>query len=55
MAAAATHVIPLQAGKEVSVAATKTYTTSLAAAAALAAGIADDAGRTRELAGVPTP
>ena len=53
MAAAATHVIPLQAGVEASVAATKTYTTSLAAAAALAAGIAGDADRTRELAGVP--
>jgi glucosamine--fructose-6-phosphate aminotransferase (isomerizing) len=53
MAAAATHVIALQAGAEESVAATKTYTTSLAAAAALAAGIAGDAGRTRELAGVP--
>jgi glucosamine--fructose-6-phosphate aminotransferase (isomerizing) len=53
MAAAATHVIALQAGEEQSVAATKTYTTSLAAAAALAAGIADDAERTRELAGLP--
>jgi glutamine---fructose-6-phosphate transaminase (isomerizing) len=53
MAAAATHVIALQAGEEQSVAATKTYTTSLAAAAALAAGIADDAEKTRELAGLP--
>jgi glucosamine--fructose-6-phosphate aminotransferase (isomerizing) len=53
MAAAATHVVALQAGVEASVAATKTYTTSLAAVAALAAGIADDADRTRELAGVP--
>jgi glucosamine--fructose-6-phosphate aminotransferase (isomerizing) len=53
MAAAATHVIALQAGEEQSVAATKTYTTSLAAAAALAAGIADDAERTCELAGLP--
>jgi glucosamine--fructose-6-phosphate aminotransferase (isomerizing) len=53
MAAAATHVIALQAGEEQSVAATKTYTTSLAAAAALAAGIADDAEKTRELARVP--
>jgi glutamine---fructose-6-phosphate transaminase (isomerizing) len=53
MAASATHVIALQAGEEHSVAATKTYTTSLAAAAALAAGIADDAEKTRELAGVP--
>jgi glutamine---fructose-6-phosphate transaminase (isomerizing) len=53
MAAAATHVIALQTGEEQSVAATKTYTTSLAAAAALAAGIAGDAEKTRELAGVP--
>jgi len=53
MAAAATHVIALRTGEERSVAATKTYTTSLAAAAALAAGIAGDAGKTRELTGVP--
>ena len=53
MAATATHVIGLQAGAEESVAATKTYTTSLAAVAALAAGIAGDVARTRELAGVP--
>jgi glutamine---fructose-6-phosphate transaminase (isomerizing) len=53
MAAAATHVIALRTGEERSVAATKTYTTSLAAAAALAAGIAGDAEKTRELAGVP--
>ena len=53
MAAAATHVIALQAGREDSVAATKTYTTSLAAAAALAAALAGDAARDRELAGVP--
>ncbi len=53
MAAAATHVIGLQAGEEESVAATKTYTTSLAAVAALAAGIAGDAEKTRELAGTP--
>jgi glucosamine--fructose-6-phosphate aminotransferase (isomerizing) len=53
MATAAGHVIALQAGEERSVAATKTYTTSLAAAAALAAGIAGDAERVRELAGVP--
>ena len=53
MAAAATHVVALQAGAEESVAATKTYTTSLAVAAALAAGIAGDAEKTRELAGVP--
>ena len=52
MAAAATHVIPLQTGVEASVAATKTYTTSLAAVAALAAAIAADEPRRRELAGV---
>jgi glucosamine--fructose-6-phosphate aminotransferase (isomerizing) len=52
MAAVATHVIPLQAGVEASVAATKTYTTSLAAVAALAAAIAADEPRRRELAGV---
>jgi glucosamine--fructose-6-phosphate aminotransferase (isomerizing) len=53
MAATATHVIALHAGAEESVAATKTYTTSLAVAAALAAGMAGDPGKTRELAGVP--
>src|ERR687894_1865956 len=53
MAATATHVLPLQAGREESVAATKTYTTSLAAVAALAAAVADDTDRRRELAGVP--
>jgi glutamine---fructose-6-phosphate transaminase (isomerizing) len=53
MAVAATHVIALQAGEELSVAATKTYTTSLAAAAALAAGIGGDADTRRELAEVP--
>jgi glucosamine--fructose-6-phosphate aminotransferase (isomerizing) len=53
MAATATHVIDLQAGIEASVAATKTYTTSLAAVAALAAAAAADASRRRELTGVP--
>jgi glutamine---fructose-6-phosphate transaminase (isomerizing) len=53
MAGAATHVIPLQAGVEASVAATKTYTTSLAVVAALAVGIAGDDARRAELAGVP--
>ena len=51
MGRAATHVIALQTGVEASVAATKTYTTSLAAVAALAAGIADDGARRAELAG----
>ena len=52
MAAASTHVIPLQAGAEQSVAATKTYTTSLAAVAALATGVAGDARAARDLAGL---
>jgi glucosamine--fructose-6-phosphate aminotransferase (isomerizing) len=53
MAEAATHVIPLQAGVEASVAATKTYTTSLAAVAGLAAALCADPARQRELAGAP--
>jgi glucosamine--fructose-6-phosphate aminotransferase (isomerizing) len=53
LAEAATHVIPLHAGAEESVAATKTYTTSLAAVAALAARIAGDREREHELAAVP--
>jgi glutamine---fructose-6-phosphate transaminase (isomerizing) len=53
LATAATHVIPLQTGEEESVAATKTYTSSLAAVAALAAAIAGDGARQRELAGAP--
>jgi glucosamine--fructose-6-phosphate aminotransferase (isomerizing) len=53
MAMAATHVIELHAGVEGSVAATKTYTTSLAAAAALATAVAGDADRRRELDAVP--
>jgi glucosamine--fructose-6-phosphate aminotransferase (isomerizing) len=53
MAAAATHVIPLGAGVEASVAATKTYTTSLAAVAALAAELAGDPRRRAELAAAP--
>jgi glutamine---fructose-6-phosphate transaminase (isomerizing) len=46
-------VIALAAGAEESVAATKTYTTSLAAVAALAAMIAGDAERHAELAAMP--
>ena len=53
MAAAATHVLPLHAGAEQSVAATKTYTASLAALAALAVAVAGDAERRRELAEAP--
>jgi glucosamine--fructose-6-phosphate aminotransferase (isomerizing) len=53
MAAAATHVLPLQTGVEASVAATKTYTASLAAVAALAVAIAGDAARRRDIEEVP--
>jgi glucosamine--fructose-6-phosphate aminotransferase (isomerizing) len=53
MAGAATHVIPLRTGEEASVAATKTYTASLAAVAALAAAVAGDGDRRRELAAAP--
>jgi glucosamine--fructose-6-phosphate aminotransferase (isomerizing) len=54
MAQAAQHVIDLRCGAERSVAATKTYTASLAAVAALAVAVAgDDAARRRELDAVP--
>jgi glucosamine--fructose-6-phosphate aminotransferase (isomerizing) len=53
MAAAATHVLPLQTGVEASVAATKTYTASLAAVAALAVAISGDAARRRDIEDVP--
>jgi glucosamine--fructose-6-phosphate aminotransferase (isomerizing) len=53
MAAAAGHVIDLRCGPERSVAATKTYTASLGAVAALAVAIAADAEREGELAGMP--
>jgi glucosamine--fructose-6-phosphate aminotransferase (isomerizing) len=53
MAAAAAHVIDLGAGEERAVAATKTYTASLAAVAALATAIAGDRDRARELERVP--
>jgi glucosamine--fructose-6-phosphate aminotransferase (isomerizing) len=46
-------VIELHAGVEASVAATKTYTASLAAGAALAVAVAGDADRRRELDGMP--
>ena len=51
LAGAATHVIPLQAGVEASVAATKTYTASLAAIASLAARLAGE--HLSDLDGVP--
>jgi glucosamine--fructose-6-phosphate aminotransferase (isomerizing) len=53
MASAAGHVIDLGAGAERSVAATKTYTSSLGAVAALAAAIAGDDDRARELTEMP--
>ena len=53
LAAAAAHVIDLGAGEERSVAATKTYTTSLAAVAWLAAAAAGDRAREAELAALP--
>jgi glucosamine--fructose-6-phosphate aminotransferase (isomerizing) len=53
LGAAAEHVIELGTGEERSVAATKTYTASLAAAAALAAAIAGDDRLDAELRGVP--
>lgn len=53
MARAAEHVISLNAGEERSVAATKTYTASLAAIAALAAAIHGDEHLLGELMAVP--
>lgn len=54
MAHTADHLLALDAGPEEAVAATKTYTTELAAIALLAASLADDDGRAAtELAAVP--
>jgi glutamine---fructose-6-phosphate transaminase (isomerizing) len=56
LAAQADHVVDLVTGAERSVAATKTYTSSLVAAAALAVALgpeADEAGRLAELARLP--
>ena len=53
MGRAAAHVLELGTGAEESVAATKTYTASLGAVAALAAAIARDADRAAELAAMP--
>jgi glucosamine--fructose-6-phosphate aminotransferase (isomerizing) len=53
LAAVAAHVIDLGAGEERSVAATKTYTASLAAVACLAAAAAGDDAREAELAELP--
>jgi glucosamine--fructose-6-phosphate aminotransferase (isomerizing) len=53
LAGAARHVVRLHAGDEASVAATKTYTGSLAALAALVAAVAGDQAQRDELAAVP--
>ncbi|MFO7320108.1 MAG: SIS domain-containing protein [Chloroflexota bacterium] len=53
LAAAAQDVIQLHAGREQSVAATKTYTTSLMALAMLSTALADDAERQEQLRRVP--
>jgi glucosamine--fructose-6-phosphate aminotransferase (isomerizing) len=53
LARAAEHVIPLHAGPELAVAATKTYTASLAAISLISALLADDAGQVDQLRAVP--
>jgi len=53
LAAAAGHHLPLHAGPERSIAATKTYTASLAALALLAVALAGDKDRLAELARLP--
>jgi glucosamine--fructose-6-phosphate aminotransferase (isomerizing) len=53
LAQAAAHVIPLSAGAERAVAATKTYTTSLAALALFSAALANDRERLAELQRIP--
>ena len=53
LAQAAAHAIDLHAGEEQSVAATKTYTASLAAIAALSVALAEDAARWDALAAMP--
>jgi glucosamine--fructose-6-phosphate aminotransferase (isomerizing) len=54
LAAAASHVIDLRAGPERAVAATKTYTATLVALAALTDGLARDAAGSSDLEGLPT-
>jgi glucosamine--fructose-6-phosphate aminotransferase (isomerizing) len=54
LAAEADHVIPLHAGEERAVAATKTYTTELAALALLSCALGGDAGRLEALQQVPS-
>jgi len=53
LAKAAHHLIELRAGREQSIAATKTYTAQLTALAMLSAELAQDGARLRELARVP--
>jgi glucosamine--fructose-6-phosphate aminotransferase (isomerizing) len=53
LARAAADVLPLEAGEERAVAATKTYLNSLAAVALLCASLADDAPRLAQLDAVP--
>jgi glucosamine--fructose-6-phosphate aminotransferase (isomerizing) len=53
LAAAAEHVVPLEAGPERAVAATKTYLAEIALVAALSAALADDAAARAELAALP--
>jgi glucosamine--fructose-6-phosphate aminotransferase (isomerizing) len=53
LAGAAEHTLCLQAGREQSIAATKTYTASLMALAMLSATLAEDAGRFQALESVP--
>lgn len=53
LAAAADAVVALRAGPERSVAATKTYTSSLGAVALASAALADDAARAKALAATP--
>ena len=50
---AADHVVALHAGEERSIAATKTYTSELAAVALLAATLADERSRIEEIARIP--
>ena len=53
LAAAAEHVLPLRAGEERAVAATKTYTAQLMAVAMLSAALAEDERRWAELRALP--
>lgn len=53
LAGAAAHLLPLHAGQETSLAATKTYTAQLYALALLSARLAQDEERTRQAAALP--